>query len=86
MIVVVKAKQDEKLLKAALKHGKEWESVLSDKKYEQIAKSQSWKKEPEASFADDGSIFFTSGTYVFLIKCIVEVTNISCLWTCAIPQ
>jgi len=67
VLVVVKKESDEKrgFLKSAFKEGKSWDDVMNDPKHTKIVASQSWKKEPECNFSDDGSIFFTSGTSVF---------------------
>jgi hypothetical protein len=66
VLVVVKKDADEKrgFLKSAFKEGKSWDDVMNDPKHTKIVASQSWKKEPECNFSDDGSIFFTSGTSV----------------------
>lgn len=64
LVVVKKQFDDEKTVKSALKKGQalDWDKVIGDHKYDKIAQTQSWQKEPECSFGDDGSIFFTSGT------------------------
>ena len=46
------------------KEGESWDDVMNDPKYTKIVASQSWKKEPECNFSDNGAIFFTSGTSV----------------------
>lgn len=67
VLVIVKEESDQKrgFLKSALENGKAWGAVMGNPKYAKIIASQSWKKEPECSFADDSVIFFTSGTSVF---------------------
>lgn len=65
VLVVTKKQYDsEKTIRNALKNGQalDWDKVMSDSKYEKSVKHETWKKEPECSFGDDGSIFFTSGT------------------------